>query len=483
MSEFPPFQLAVDASSKDPLYRQVYTRFRVAIAQGLLKPGDRIPSARALAKELGLARGTIEAAYALLSAEGYVRALGQAGTIITPDLSLPVDLARPCIEPVKQVHTVNAAFGGSRLDETPALGEIPPFMMGVPAMDAFPRKLWARLGARQLRSMHPAAMNYPSLYGLWGLRQAIAAYLLVARGIHCSGEQVFITSGYRDTVHFLIQALLKPGDRVWVEDPGYLPTRELLCHAGLQAIPIPVDADGIVVQRGVEVDATARAVVVTPAHQSPLCLSMTLPRRLELLDWAEQKQAWIIEDDYDGEYRYTSRPLPALKSLDRQGRVLYAGTFSKVLFPGARVAYLVVPDALVECFRQTRRVSAPGIPALTQEIVTAFIDEGHFGRHIHRMRLLYADRRKATAAGLENILGAQMRVVPQPGGMHLVMQMQGEGSDLHLAQKIRQDGMFAHALSEWAISSPVEPALLLSFTNIPTQQRAEELAKRILTLV
>ena len=230
--------------------------------------------------------------------------------------------------------------------------------MGLPALDAFPRKIWARLGARCVRAMQPADMVHPSVYGLPALRAEIAAYLQVSRGIDCSPSQVFVTSGYRHTIELIAHALLKAGDRVWLEDPGYPPTRELLAHMNIAAVPVPVDREGMVVSEGIRLAPRARAAVVTPAHQSPLCVSLSLPRRLALLDWAARNNAWIIEDDYDGEYRYVSRPLPALKSLDRDGRVLYAGTFSKVLFPSLRLAYLVVPEAQVERFEQISQVFA-----------------------------------------------------------------------------------------------------------------------------
>ena len=243
--------------------------------------------------------------------------------------------------------------------------------------------------------------------------------------------------------------LLKAGDRVWLENPGYPPTRELLGHMNIAAVPVPVDREGMVVSDGIKLAPRARAAVVTPAHQSPLCVSLSLPRRLALLDWAARNNAWIIEDDYDGEYRYVSRPLPALKSLDRDGRVLYAGTFSKVLFPSIRLAYLVVPESQVERFEQISQAFAGGSPELTQAIVTAFITEGHFARHIQRMRKLYAERREATAAGLESVLGKHVRIDSQPGGMHLILRLQGQRSDRRLVARMREEGLYGEALTDW----------------------------------
>jgi GntR family transcriptional regulator/MocR family aminotransferase len=248
----------------------------------------------------------------------------------------------------------------------------------------------------------------------------------------------------------------------------------------IESVPVPVDREGMVVSDGMKMAPRARAAVVTPAHQSPLCMSLSLPRRLALLDWAMQNHAWIIEDDYDGEYRYVSRPLPALKSFDRDGRVLYSGTFSKVLFPGIRLAYLVVPEAEVERFENITQALAGGSPALTQTIVAAFITEGHFARHIQRMRKLYAERREATAAGLESVLGKHLRIDSQPGGMHLILRLRGQRSGRRLAARMRKDGLYAEALSDWTMRRDAVSALLLNFTNVDSQRTAENLARRIL---
>ncbi|HEY9318075.1 MAG TPA: PLP-dependent aminotransferase family protein [Achromobacter sp.] len=457
----------------NPLYRQIYDRFRGAIAQGTLAPGDRVPSARALAKEMGVARGTVEVAYSLLVAEGYIQTRGQAGTIVAPDLQPQAPPA--AVLPVPE--TPDDGHGWHR----PAA--ILPFQMGVPALDEFPRKLWARLGARQLRGLQAPDLSYPPSNGLMGLRTAVAAYLQVARGIHCQPSEVFITSGYNHSMQLVMQALLAPGDRVWVEDPGYPPTRALLAQARMQAAPVPVDQDGMMVAQGIARCADAKAAVVTPAHQSPLSMSLSLPRRQALLEWAERQQAWIVEDDYDGEYRYASRPLPALKSLDAQGRVLYAGSFSKVLFPGMRLAYLVVPAAQVARFDRICRLLSGTAPGLTQSILSAFMTEGHFGRHIQRMRRLYGERRNATAAGLAAALGPGMRVDPQPGGMHLVARMDGRQWDQPLAARMREQGMYAHALSRWSSLPNPHEGLLLGFTNIASETQAHALGLRIKALM
>jgi GntR family transcriptional regulator / MocR family aminotransferase len=460
----------LDPSAADPLYRQIYNRFRAAIASGILQPGDRIASARALTRELGLARGTIDAAYALLTAEGYISPRGQAGTIVTPGLK-PQAAGAPL--PVAERKTATPSY---RPDS------ILPFQMGLPALDAFPRKIWARLGARCARAMQAADMTHPPVAGLPGLRADIAAYLHMSRGIACAPQQIFVTSGYRHTLQLVCRALLEAGDRVWVEDPGYPPTRETLRHLDIDAVAVPVDRDGMSIARAIAASPGARAAVVTPAHQSPLCVTLSLPRRQALLDWAAANGSWIVEDDYDGEYRYVSRPLPALKSLDEKGRVLYAGTFSKVLFPALRLAYLVVPEAQVERFERVAHL-VTGSPQLTQAIVSAFMREGHFARHIQRMRKLYGERRAATVAGLQNVLGDHVHIDTPPGGMHVILRLRGAQVDRDLVSRMREDGLSGEALTAWTTVGDGVSAVLLNFTNIATQATAEALGRRILALM
>ena len=457
-------------NSSEPIYRQIYRRLREAIASGLLTPGDRVPAARSLAKELGLARSTVDSAYSLLTSQGYLQARGQAGTFVATGVN-----AQPAAAPASTPRTAPAGAATA-----PA---ILPFQMGLSALDAFPRKKWAQIGARCVRSTRPQDMAIPPTHGLESLRSALATYLQVARGIHCSPDQVFITSGYRDTLALIAHALLKPGDRVLVEDPGYPSTRQLLEHLNIHPVALAVDQDGMRVSEGLSDAIGARAAVVTPAHQSPLCVALSLPRRLELLAWANRQQAWVVEDDYDGEYRYVSRPLPALKSLDRNGRVLYSGTFSKVLFAGLRLAYLVVPAAQVEGFERASQTFQSGCPHLTQAIVATFMNEGHFARHIQRMRKLYAERRTFTINGLNKVLGSHIHIDANPGGMHLIVRLSDRQPDRQLVQRMRQAGLFAEALSDWYVQGEAPSALLLGFANIDSQASAEALGTRLLALM
>ncbi|MDH4562816.1 PLP-dependent aminotransferase family protein [Pseudomonas sp. BN411] len=455
-----------------PLYRQLYDRVLAAIAAGTLAPGDRLPSARAMAKELGVARGTIELAYSLLTSEGYLLALGQKGTVVNPELQKPVLATRAL--------PVSSEVIEDSPDSLWRPPQLLPFQMGVPALDAFPRKIWARLGARYLRGMRVGDLDYPAPHGLPALRSAIASYLQVSRGIDCGAHQVFITSGWRSSLSLIAHTLLQPGGRAWVEDPGYPTTRQVLRQFGMELEAVPVDGDGMNVEQAIAHAQAAQVAMVTPGHQSPLSMALSLPRRQLLLDWAACSGAWIVEDDYDGEYRYVSRPLPALASLDRHGRVLYAGTFSKVLFPGIRLAYLVVPQAQVAAFERVgRALFSAGSPSITQALVAEFIAEGHFTRHIQRMRRLYNERRALTLEAMEQSLPKGMQLERSPGGMHLVLRLPDGVSDTALAEQALAKGMSVQALSRWAASAQRQSGLLLSFTNCATAAPGKQLGALI----
>lgn len=457
----------IDRSTAIPLHRQVYERFRTAIEHGVLRPGDRVASARSLASELGVARGTVEAAYSQLAGEGYFCAQGQAGTVVSP--SLPVQ------RPVR---------AGSRpVADAPALAgptAPPPLQLGIPALDAFPRKLWARLMARRARAMGAADLFYGDPAGHAPLREAIAAYLRVSRGVACQPAQVFVTGGYRASLALVARTLLARDDRVWIEDPGYAPTRDVLHSAGHRVVPVPVDDEGLVVARGVRRSPKARMAVVTPSHQAPLGVSMSLARRLQLLDWASRAKAWIVEDDYDGEYRYAGAPLPALKSLDGHDRVLYAGSFSKVLYPGLALGYLVVPESLRERFEGAARIASNGCPQITQATVADFMRDGHFSRHLKKMRLLYARRRALLVEALHKAFGDGVRIDLQAGGMHLIARFEGHrDSDVVLARRAQAAGLNCQPLSARG-TTPVEgQGLLMGFTNVASPTQARQLATRL----
>jgi GntR family transcriptional regulator / MocR family aminotransferase len=446
-----------------PLFRQVYQRIREAILNGTLPPGASLPSTRSLAGQLSTARGTVELAYALLVGEGYVVGRAAAGTIVNPALSRQATPAR------------GQAAGAKPTSPADPWARVPParpFQMGLPALDAFPRKLWARLLARRARSLSSTTMVSQDPAGYASLRQAIAGYLAIARGITCSTRQIFITAGYQGALGLITRTLLVPGDAVWFENPGYFRAREALTAAGAAIVPVPVDGDGADIRRAMKHSPKAALAVVTPSHQCPLGVTLSLPRRFELLAWAAKTRAWIVEDDYDSEFRYLGRPLPALKSLDDAGRVLYAGSFSKVLSPGLRLGYLVVPLSEVDRFCRAAELFAPSSSLLDQMVVADFISEGHFARHLKRMRRLYAARRDALVSALRTVFHDRLALDVPPGGMHVIGRLSGRRNDAALAERIDRAGLTL--LSSCFHGRPPELALLLSFTNVPVEAAARD---------
>lgn len=462
--------LAPSRGHGEPIYLQLYRRYCEAIAAGKLKAGDRVPSVRSLASELNLARGTVEAAYQMLVGEGYFVARGAAGTVVSPRLAKLAEPARPRIAP----SSVPDAASQQGIP-----GEAMPFQLGLPALDAFPRKTWARLAGRILRTQEAMAMTYPDPAGFAPLRRAIATYLGISRGIDCSHEQVFVTAGYHGALELARRVLLREGDVGWYEDPGYVLARRFLAQSGLRLAPVPVDDEGLDVARGQQRAPDARFAVVTPTHQSPMGMAMSLPRRLELLEWADAARAWIIEDDYDSEFRYHGRPLPALKSLDRHGRVLYTGTFSKVLLPGLRLAYLVVPEAQVGRMREmVDHLPGPG-SILPQATVAEFMEQGHFARHLRRMRTLYAERRGYLVDALAREMPGAVTVQPQAGGIHVLARLEAGRDDRALAAAARARGMGVQALGDWRMGKSRQGGLIMGFANFATQEAATDAVRRL----
>ncbi|HKF64262.1 MAG TPA: PLP-dependent aminotransferase family protein [Dongiaceae bacterium] len=352
-----------------------------------------------------------------------------------------------------------------------------PFQMGLPALDAFPRKLWSRLTARRARRRAPNDLACAEAAGYEPLQTAIAAHLVVARGIACAPEQILITTGFQGALGLITRALMQPGDRSWIEDPCYFRARGGLAAAGAALIPVPVDAQGIDVSAGIARAPAARFALVTPSHQSPLGMTLSLPRRLALLGWAREAKAWIIEDDYDSEYHYKGPP-SALKSLDRDGRVLYVGTFSKVLFPALRLGYLVLPEGVLPDFRRiVTRLHLAG-SSLEQAVTADFMTEGHFARHIRRMRNLYAARRGALAEALADRFGARFGIEMQAGGMRLIARLDAREDDRALTARALAHGLAPSPLSPCAIAQDCGQGLLLGFTNV-AEEEATAMAERL----
>lgn len=461
--------LSIDRTLQLPMYLQICQRFKTAIEQGHLHAGDRVPAVRALATELNLARGTVEMAYRILTDEGYLQVRGAAGTVVSPTLPQPAVLKPPTPLPGQTMAAI--------LDHD---GKAPKALqLGLPALDAFPRKVWNRIVAHRLRESEPARLAYPAPAGYERLREKIATYLGVSRGVTCLPEQVFITTGLRTTLELTLSSLSTVGDEFWFEDPGYILARPFLQNAAVKIVPVPVDENGLMVEEGKRLSPYAKFAMVTPSHQSPLGVTLSLERRMALLEWASSAGSWIIEDDYDSEFRYQGRPLPALKSLDRNDRVIYAGTFSKVLFPGLRLAYVVAPASAVARFQAVSSNLNAGCPYLFQAGVADFIAEGHFSRHLKKMRLLYAERRAVTQRVFQEILDDRIRIDLRPGGLHMLAQLADHEDDVMIAEKARELGLATHALSRWYINAKSQQGLLLGFANVIDEKDARRIALKL----
>jgi len=331
---------------------------------------------------------------------------------------------------------------------------------------------------RRVRRQGAIEFSYQDPTGLRELREAICAYLAVSRGIVCLPEQVLVTAGFRGALNLIAATVLRAGDSVWCEDPGYPLARRMLEATGAHITPVPIDHDGLRVAEGIARAPDAALAVVTPSHQYPLGVSLSLTRRLALLDWAASSKAWIIEDDYDSEYRYAGQLVPTLKALDRVNRVLYVGTFSKTLFPALRLGYVVVPEEQVPAFVSACRVLGVGRPPLEQAVVADFMAHGHFGRHLKRMRGLYAARRQALADALINAFGSRISLELQAGGMHLLARFTDQVGDVVLEERAARHGLAPTALSSRAIEADCGSGLLLSFTNI-AETNANEMSMRL----
>ena len=445
--------IAVDRKTSRPLHKQVYDAYRAAMVDGRLRPGQRIPSTRVLASEIGISRFPVLNAYAQLLAEGYLESRVGAGTVVCS--SLPGQAA-----PGKPGGALRAAIRSGprpvavRCSMLPGTESFPwthvwgAFRVGQVAFDQFPIQAWKSLVARHCKRMDARSAHYGDGMGFAALREAIANYLRTARSVRCEASQVMIVNGSQQALEISARVLFDSGSRVWVEEPSYRLAREVFILNGCRLVPVPVDAEGLNVSAGVRACRNAQAAFVSPSHQFPLGVTMSAARRLQLLDWAQSSGAWIIEDDYDSEYRYESSPIASLQGLDANARVIYIGTFSKVVFPSLRLGYLVLPPDLVDRFLLVRRTMDLCPPTFYQEVLADFIVEGHFARHIRRMRMLYGEFRKVLVDHINQQLRERVEVLGDEAGMHLTIALKNGRSDLEISERAARLN-----LSLWPLSS------------------------------
>jgi len=471
--------LGLDRASDVPLHRQLYEALRQAILEGRLRPGARLPSTRALAVELGSSRNTVLAAVEHLTDEGYLEGRVGAGTTVRGTLPEALLHTRPGPAPsarngagAPQLSRRGALLIRAR--SGPRLGAAArPFRPGAPAYDDDVIKRWGQLTARHWGGVGRHLLDYGDPMGFMPLREAIATYLREARAVRCEAGQVMVVSGSQHGLDLAVRLLLDPGDRAWLEDPGYLGARGALMAAAARLVPVPVDGEGLEVARGMRAAPHARLAYVTPSHQYPLGVTMSLARRLALLEWAHTRRAWIVEDDYDSEYRYTGRPLASLQGLDRHGRVIYIGTFSKVLFPALRLGYVVVPPALVDAFAAARGLVDRHPPSVTQAVLAEFIAEGSFARHVRRMRMRYAEQQAALVQAARRELDGVLEVSPAEAGMHLVGWLPTGADDRAASAAALAAGIEAPALSSFRLRPSRSSGLLLGYAAWqPSELRA-----------
>jgi GntR family transcriptional regulator/MocR family aminotransferase len=467
------FYLPVDRSGGVPLHRQIYRELRRAILDGKLRPGQRIPSTRALSLDLEVSRQPVLAAYEQLLHEGYLDGRLGSGTFVCA--ALPDELLQTT---AKRADARAAALRPARqrpVNDDVGLG---PFRMSLPALDSFPHVLWARLLARHARALTQAQMAYGDPAGIMPLRAAVAEHLRAARGVNCEAGQVLIVSGSQAALRVAAAVLLERNDLVAMEEPGYPGARAAFRAAGATVRAVPVDEEGMDVAALQRLRGKVRATYVTPSHQYPLGTTMTAARRLALLDWAHQKGAWVLEDDYDSEYRYVSRPLGALQGMDAHGRVIYIGTFSKVLFPSVRVGYLVVPPSLWRRFVEARMALDLFSPTLYQLALVEFLRESHFSRHLRRMRGVYLQRRNALLAGLGQHCADYITVYNADAGLHIAILLADGLDDSDVVRRMTSRGLTATALSTCYGEQGRRSGLLLGFGGSNEQRLFE--ATRVL---
>ncbi|TXH34338.1 MAG: PLP-dependent aminotransferase family protein [Rhodospirillaceae bacterium] len=490
----------LDPALPEPLFRQLYSELRQAILGGRLTPGARMPASRAFADELSVSRNTVLGAYEQLLSEGYLEMRPGSGTYVAADLPdlLPERGKKPSAKEkaqqgpladlARRAGTLVDPEANSRQSRDGIPGSVwtPCFIPGLPDCSDFPFAAWSRLLAKTWRDPGRALVMGGDPGGYLPLREAVADYLRQVRGVDCAAEDVLIVSGIRQAVDLTCRLLIDPGDPVWVERPGFPGLRAAIAAQGAQLVHVPVDGEGLDVADGLRQAAKARLACVAPSHQYPLGVVMSLQRRLALLAWAREANAWILEDDYDSEYRYTGRPLAALRSLDEDGRVIYMGSLSKLLFPSLRLGYLVTPPRLTAAFRHARSVIDDQPSMSSQPALAALFQSGLLAAHVRRMRKRYARRQQLLLQAAAKHLDGQIELRPDEAGLHLVGQLVGRAAqrfdDETASHHLRQAGLVVPPLSRYDVGPQLRRGLMFGYAAIPDMriEPAIALAAKIL---
>ena len=478
----------LDGRRKRPMFRQIYDSVRNAILDGQLSKGFALPSSRELATELGVSRMTVVSAYDQLIAEGYLTSAVGRGTFVSREL--------PEEHQMVQFQNRQPLSGRSAGGDTPFLsktgkqflsernglpdfsqGWLKPFCPGIPALDQFPIETWTRISRQRWKRFSASDLSYGHPAGYLPLRKSIAEYVQAFRGVRCDHTQVMVLGGTQQAVDVTARLMLDKGDKVLFENPGYRTARSAIVARGAKIVPMPVDENGAVISEGIRRAPTASLAYVTPSHQFPMGVTLSIERRMELINWAQRNNSLIIEDDYDSEYRYAQRPIPSLQGLDQSGRTVYIGSFSKVIFPALSMGYAIVPAVVTEAFESALAIVGRPPSILDQIILNDFIKQGHFGRHLRRMRKIHQERRTVLVDSIEEHLHGKLQIVGSDAGLHCTARMLTNENAAVVAEKIRRRGVVIRDLSEYEIPTTAAAektnGLIFGFaSSTPSQIRA-----------
>lgn len=456
----------------------LYAQLRAAILEGRLTPGARLPASRAFAEQHGLSRGTVVSVLERLQVEGYVSSRVGSGTSVNHVQANGSPRAQKGAAPAYVRRVVEGHVRPKPWTDLTLLPGVQPFCMREPAIREFPAELWGRIAGRRARAFRPFLSTPDDGRGYRPLREALVHYLGASRGVRCSPHQILIVSGIQQALDLLSRVLLKPGEGIWVEDPGYFGATIAFDNAGARVAPVPVDEQGLSVCAGRKLFRHAKGAYVTPAHQFPLGMTMTLARRMELLEWAAQTGAFIIEDDYDSEYRLEGKPVAALQSLDRNSNVIFTGSFNKLLFPGLRIGYIVLPESLVDCVLAYRFRTDFRNTCFDQAVLCDFVADGHLGRHLRRMRELYGGRLEALMAGGERYLKGLLTISGVRAGLYTAAFLKSRKTSSRQAEKaVAAKGVEVIGLDRYCTECPDPRGMLLGFAAFDKREIRAGLAK------
>ncbi|MES2017754.1 MAG: PLP-dependent aminotransferase family protein [Pseudomonadota bacterium] len=460
-------QTHLNRQGATPMNRQLYALLRDGILGAAISPGVRVPASRALAADLSVSRNTVTYAYDQLIAEGYLETRAGDGTYVAD--TEPVLVASPARHESSDADGISSR-GQRLLSSTGAsAAQWGAFMPGIPDITRFPHHVWSKLQARHWRTVTPALLTYGDGAGYQPLREAIASHVRSARSVNCTADQVIVTSGTHQSIQLASTLLGEAGDSAWLEDPCYWGTRNMVRSSGLTPVPLPVDDEGMHMSDQ-DMRAPPRFIFVTPSHQYPLGTVMSLARRRLLLEYAARHNAWIVEDDYDSEFRYGGPPLASLQGLDQHDRVIYLGTFSKTLFPGLRIGFMVVPRALAPAFARANAELFRDGQGFLHAVLADFIQEGYFSSHVRKMRQLYAQRLTCLRQSISDEFGDAV-ISGGEAGLHLALKLAPGTNDAAIVADARQHGILTRALSTYyADPGAAQPGLLLGYGAVPTER-------------